>query len=95
MEDFNQMAEKIIEAQELIIGPLAWREAQNVDGLSVSTLHNTVIIGGGEDPKSVIDKLVDQYKHLFGNTSIEVCRQAVTGILRNMPVSDVPTSLRR
>jgi hypothetical protein len=95
MDTFNKIVLAIIEAQQTIIGPLAWDEAQNVSGLSVSTDHHVALISGGEDPKIVVDRLVNQYSELFGTTSKEVCREAVAGMLKELPEGDVPLSLKK
>ncbi|MEI7719732.1 MAG: hypothetical protein WCI89_00790 [bacterium] len=95
MNPLDHIAEKIIQEQELIIGPLAWSEASKVSGLSVSeegktkTVHIEAI-----DHKAVVDALVAQYERLFGRASHEACRAAVASLLANMSLGDIPTSLR-
>ena len=91
MNTIDQIAVKIIKEQELIIGPVAWSEAEKVDGLRIEN-HNEIKIDG-ESPK-VIDHLVGQYERLFGRASREVCREAASSFLSQLPPSEIPSSLR-
>ena len=91
MGTLDAIAEKIIKEQELVIGPLAWSEAGKVAGLQVAD-HSVTIQNG--DPKAAVDRLVAQYERLFGRASHEVCREAVSALIKSMPPSDVPSSLR-
>lgn len=94
MNSLDHMASQIIKEQEMVIGPLAWTEAEKVKGLQiVDRLHGGVVLSNG-DPKEVIDRLVEQYEHLFGRASREVCREAVAGMLTGLSPSDIPSSLR-
>ncbi len=88
---FDQIATRIIKEQELIIGPIAWQEAEHVSGL-VFQNHTAVQISGAE-PKTVVDNLVDRYERLFGRASREVCREAVVSLLADLSPSDVPSTL--
>ena len=94
MPKFSQMATRIIKEQELVIGPLAWHEASKVAGLQINNEKTGEVAISGHDPKVVIDALVSQYVRLFGRASHEVCREAVISIIVEMPLFDVPTSLR-
>ena len=91
MSTFDTNAAKIIEEQELVIGPLARSEAQKVTGLQFSSNHDVILQNG--DPKAVVDRLVAQYERLFGKASQEVCKEAASSIIASMPRSDVPASL--
>ena len=92
MTTLDQIAEKIIDEQELIIGPLAWSEAGKVQGLQVNRARHEAILENG-DPKETVNRLVWQYERLFGRASHEVCREAVASILANLKTSEVPSSL--
>ena len=92
MTTLDSMAVKIIEEQELVIGPLAWSEAEKVQGLVVDRAHNEVTIQNG-DPKAVVDRLVAQYERLFGRASHEVCREAAAGLIANLAPGEIPASL--
>ena len=95
MTSLDQIAEKIIEEQELVIGPLAWTEAGKVRGLQVNhARHEAVLTNGDRDPKETVNKLVGQYERLFGRASHEVCREAVASMLANLQPSEIPSSLR-
>ena len=83
---------RIIKEQELVIGPLAWAEAQKVDGLSINQAHTEASLTG--DAKDVINRLVARYERLFGKTSLEVCKEAIKDIATRIPAADLPESLR-
>jgi len=93
MITLNQIATKIVNEQELVIGPLAWIEARKVAGLTVDEAHHEATVTGG-DPMTTVDKLVSQYERLFGRASREVCREAVASMLADLPAGQVPLSLR-
>lgn len=90
MDVLTQMAEKIIKEQEVIIGPVAFEQAKKVDGLEVSDGGKVKINGTAKD---VLKHLVEQYEKLFGRTSIEVCKEAVKGIVSQAPKDQVPQIL--
>lgn len=92
MTSLDQIAEKIIEEQELVIGPLAWSEASKVQGLQVNRARHEAVLSNG-DPKETVNRLVGQYERLFGRASHEVCREAVAGMLAHLQPSDIPSSL--
>ncbi|PJA93405.1 MAG: hypothetical protein CO132_03550 [Candidatus Kerfeldbacteria bacterium CG_4_9_14_3_um_filter_45_8] len=92
MDTFLEIAVRIIHEQELIIGPLAWEEAEKVSGLSVSNKDHAVTF---EVEASVaIDGLISQYERLFGRASVEVCKEAVKDIIVKMAVDQVPSLLK-
>lgn len=74
MDMYSQIVEKIVRQQESIIGPIAIERAEAVSGLSLDWPNHKVTISG--DQKTVIDNLVDQYKALFGQVSVEVSKDA-------------------
>lgn len=92
MSVFTQMAEKIIKEQEDIIGPVALEQANKVSGLKVNWPKHEITIEGNE--ADVIEKLVEQYKHLFGQASVEACKEAVRSIISEVPHNQVPSLLR-
>ena len=94
MTTLDQIAEKIIGKQELVIGPLAWTEAGKVQGLQIDRTRQVTLTNGDGDPKETVDRLVSQYERLFGRASHEVCREAVSGMLVNLQPSEIPSSLR-
>lgn len=78
MDLYAQIANKIIKEQQAIIGPIALEQARKVSGLKVDDKASDVQLQG--DEKEIIEKLVEQYQHLFGQTSVEVCKEAIRGL---------------
>ena len=92
MEVYNEIAAKIIEQQQTIIGPVAVEQAKAVSGLKVDwDKHQVTVSGNGAD---VIDKLVSQYKELFGKISVEVCKEAASKLVSQLPADQQPKSLK-
>ena len=92
MDTFLQIPLRIIREQELIIGPLAWDEATKVVGLNIDRSHDSIAFDG--DKKEVINRLVAQYERIFGKASHEVCKEAVQDLIAEMPLEEVPSSLK-
>ena len=92
MDIFGKVVEKIISEQEKIIGPIALEQARKVQGLSVDMQKQEVKFVGNE--KQIIESLIDQYKHLFGQASVEVCKDAARAIISQMPKDQVPSQLQ-
>lgn len=93
MTTLDQIAGKIVKEQELVIGSLAWTEAEKVQGLRVvNEVSGEVTLNNG-DPKEVINHLVSQYERLFGRASREVCIEAAAILIRELAPADVPSSL--
>jgi hypothetical protein len=86
-----QLVERIIKEQELVIGPLALREAKKVKGLTVKTDGGVKLTGSN---KKVLGDLVKQYEKLFGPASLDVCREAVKALLPQVAKEDVPDILK-
>ncbi len=91
MDIFNKIVIKIIQEQEGIIGPIALEQASKVPGLTLHWEKREVELKG--DEKSIVDQLVDKYKHLFGQTSVEVCKEAVRDLARSIPQNQRPSFL--
>ena len=92
MTIFDQISMRIIKEQELIIGPIAWEEAKKVPGLRVDQKNAEVSFEG--DAKEILNKLVGQYSRLFGRASTEACKDAVQDLIVELPVDEVPASLK-
>lgn len=90
-EIFAQIAEKIIERQEDVIGPVAVQQAQQVKALKIDWPNHQVSIMG--DAQSAIDQLVKQYKALFGQIAVETCKEAAGRYLAKLPEGQIPKSL--
>jgi len=92
IEKKDELAGKIINEQALIIGPIAWEQAEKVSGLRIDLKSHEVNIEG--DTKEVLAKLVAQYEKLFGIASREVCRDAARPLLSQVPEDEIPTVLK-
>ncbi|SRR5258708_37279484 len=88
---FAQFAEKIIKEQESIIGPIAFEQAAKVPGLTIDQATHMVTLAN--DKKLILENLVKQYELLFGRVSIEICKEAVRGMIANAPADQVPQIL--
>ena len=89
MDIYGEIVEKIIEEQEKIIGPIAFEQAKKVPGLSIDLQKHEVKIQG--DQRETLQKLVEQYRHLFGQASVEVCKDAVKDIIKQAPSDKIPS----
>lgn len=89
----TQISLRIIKEQEMIIGPVAWDEARKVSGFRIVDQKTGQISFDG-DAKEILNRLVAQYERLFGKLSHEVCREAVQDLVAELPVEEVPTSLK-
>jgi hypothetical protein len=89
----NDIVKKIIEEQSLIIGKnLAWSRAVTVSQIQSDAgeavtpptinISNIQITG---DPKEAIDKLIQSYAEIFGQTSVNVCLD----VLKKLPYSEI------
>ena len=92
MNVYAQIAIKIIASQEAIIGPVAIEQAAQIPHLQVDWSKHSVAITG--DESSVIDQLVDRYRDLFGQISVEVSKQAVEALLPQLSGDKLPTALK-
>ena len=91
---FNQISVRIIKEQEAIIGALAWAEAAKVPGLEVVKGDKPTVNIKSDDPKGVINGLVNRYEQLFGRLSRDVSREAVSDLTADIPAEDIPTTLK-
>lgn len=91
MDIYAEMVEKIIQEQENIIGPVALEQARKVSGLQFDLDKHQVILEGNK--MDILEKLVRQYQHLFGQASVEVCKDAVKGIVEQVPKDQIPQIL--
>jgi hypothetical protein len=84
----------IIEHQYNIIGPLALEQANKVPGLKVSYTDSIKIQLDSNNPKEALSQLVTKYQELFGNASVEVCKDAIKEAQSSVPKSDLPDILK-
>lgn len=92
MNPYSKIIQRIIQEQENIIGQIAIEQAQKVNGLTVDWQKKTVQISG--DNKKVLEELVVKYKGLFGQASVEVCKDAVKGLKSQITNDMLPTVLQ-
>jgi len=92
MDIFSQMAESIIKEQEGIIGPVALEQAQKVPGLSVDMQKHEIGFSGNKT--EILETLVEKYRELFGQASVEVCKDAVKNMLPKLSGDQVPALLK-
>ena len=89
---YSQVILKIINEQQLIVGPVAISEALKVSDLKVSPdLKFVQVTNGG---KEALEGLVKQYEKLFGQASVEVCKRVSKEILATLPSSGIPDILK-
>lgn len=74
---FSQLALKIIQEEEKIIGSKAWELASEVRGLYVDE-NRTLRIQGNKN--EVINQLIAQYEQVFGQTSRELAKDTIKGL---------------
>lgn len=92
MDVFTEVVIRIIKEQEAIIGPVALEQARKVGGLKVDWPNHKIEFEG--DKTKIVESLIEQYQALFGQTSVEVCREAVSGVIAQLPSQQVPALLR-
>lgn len=89
---FNKLVVKIIEQQETIIGPLAVEQAKKVPGLSIEWPGKKITLNA--DKKTILESLVKRYQAIFGQTSLEVCKEIVHSMASNIPLDQIPSLLQ-
>ena len=89
-DQYNTVILQIIKYQEEIIGPLAWSQAQEVAGIEIK---NQLILLNGNG-KIILETLVNKYKTLFGQASVEACKDALRETQLSIASSDLPEILR-
>ena len=92
MDILAQIAQKIIQEQEKIIGPIALEQAKQIEGLSVDWEKREVKLTG--DEKIVLENLVKKYQSLFGKASIEVCKEAIGLVSDKVSPKNLPDILK-
>lgn len=91
MDIYSQAVAEIIKQQQLVIGPLALDQARKVNGLNFTDVNNVSISG---DAKDVLTHLVEQYGTIFGQASIEVCKEALKHLKTPPSRDELPEVLR-
>jgi len=92
MDVYGQIALSIIDRQRSIIGPVALEQAMQVSNMSVNVNKREVSFFG--DKANAIDELVKKYADLFGQVSVEVCKDAASKLISQIPLDQQPKSLK-
>ncbi len=92
MDVFEQIVVKIIKSQENIIGPVAIEQAKRVPHLKVDWDKKSIDIQG--DETKAVNALVDVYKELFGQISVEVSKEAAASLISKIPAGHLPEALK-
>lgn len=82
----------IVSEQKLIIGPLAIEEANSVTGLRVSS--DLKVVEVTKEGKQILTNLVHKYEELFGQASVEVCKDSIKEVLPKISSKDIPEFLK-
>ncbi|MDQ3099656.1 MAG: hypothetical protein M3Q44_07980 [bacterium] len=91
MDMHIQIITNIIKEQRFIIGPLAIAQANKVPGLHIEGTNEIKIEGDG---KIIIQGLVERYSKLFGQASIQICKEAIEPLLGKIQPQDLPDILK-
>jgi hypothetical protein len=89
MDPVAQAVKNIIKEQQTIMGPIALEQAKKVTGLKFAS--DDVEVTG--DHKTVLNNLISQYAKIFGQASVQVCREAFEQYLDKIPANEVPDIL--
>ena len=92
MDPFSEAVEKIVREQRNVIGPLALEQARRVNGLQIDLEKHQVSFSGNRT--EILEHLVEQYKKLFGQASVQVCKDAARPVLSNVSPQEVPALLK-
>jgi hypothetical protein len=91
-EVFSEIALKIIDRQRSIVGPVALEQAMQVSNMAVDWNNRKVSFFGNK--ANAIDELVRKYEQLFGQISVEVCRDAAGRLVSQLPPEEQPKTLK-
>lgn len=91
MDPVAQAASKIIKEQQAIIGPVALDQAKKVTGWAITSADDIKVTG---DKKESLERLVKQFEKLFGQASVQVCKDAFSSFSAKIPASDIPDILK-
>jgi hypothetical protein len=91
MDILTQMAEQIMKRQEKILGPVALKQAMKVQGLRIDPQTYQISLEG--DKKEILGQLVSQYEKILGKMAIDISKEAVKGIVSQVPPDQVPQIL--
>jgi hypothetical protein len=93
-EDINHVIREIISHQAMIMGPMAIEQASKVDGIKIQDSDKLDVVVKEGDPEIILTNLVKKYEELFGQASVEVCRDAIKELKLTIPPEDLPEIIR-
>lgn len=88
---YSTLATNILRSQISVIGPLAIDQAKKVTGLLIDGSNSITIKGDG---KEILANLVHQFETLFGQASVEACKDAIKETQISFSPSDLPEILQ-
>lgn len=90
--DTQTIINAIIGYQMQIIGPLAVTQASKVTGLKLNDRGEVEEVKGNDE--IVLSELVKKYEALFGQASVDACKESIREILPTISSKDLPDFLR-
>ena len=91
MEPVAQAVKSIIKEQQTIMGPIAMEQAKKVQGISIKSVDDISVTG---DKKTALTNLVNQYAKIFGQASVQVCKDAFEMYQDKIPAGEIPEVLK-
>lgn len=91
MDPYAAAISRIIKGQQSIIGPVAVDQAKKVAGLDIKGVDDIKILG---NKKEVLTNLVNQYAKLFGQASVEVCKECFSPVADKIAPNEIPDILK-
>ncbi len=90
---YSEICSQIIKDQAQIIGAtLAYEQATQVPGLTVDPSSYTCTVVG--DPTLIVNNLIEQYRDFFGHAAVEVCKEAASKFISQIPEEQKPNLLK-
>lgn len=93
-QEAQTIVDAIIDEQYDLIGPLAITQASKVNGISIEENGKVKVTSDVADAGIIIELLVRQFELMFGQTSVDVCKDAVRQIASTISRKDLPELLR-
>ncbi|OGK21965.1 hypothetical protein A3C23_00330 [Candidatus Roizmanbacteria bacterium RIFCSPHIGHO2_02_FULL_37_13b] len=94
MFDLKLIIKSIVEHQQAVIGPLAIEQANKVPGIKVDDGVDLKVNVTGDNTSKILDELVKKYEVLFGQASVEVCKDAIKEIKSKVDIDKLPQILQ-
>ena len=88
---YSTLATHVLRSQMSIIGPLALDQAKKTIGIIINNDQSISIKGNG---KEILENLVRQFEQLFGQASVEACKDAIKESQLSISPSDLPEIFR-